>query len=130
MRLPTAKRRRPANAPLEPAKSKPRASWRGGRLRLGLGALLTVLTFTVATTAVGIYTVHRQYEVVKMGYAIDQRLFEYRRALEANKRLRLSLGSYKHPTSVAAFADETLDMRQPTNTDELIVPVGGKEKQP
>jgi len=114
---------RPVNAPLEPVKATggKRRKRRSG-LSLGIGHLILVLGFTVATTGAGIYTVFSQYQVVKMGYAIDQELFEYRRALEANKRLRLSISSYKHPSAVQAFADEALDMRQPSNADELIVP--------
>ena len=113
---------RPSNAPLEPVEPTKKKRRRRSRLSLGIGTLLLVLGFTVATTAAGIYTVFSQYQVVKMGYAIDQELFEFRRALEANKRLRLSISSYKHPSAVNAFADEALDMRQPSNADELIVP--------
>lgn len=121
MRWPWTKDDRPSNATLEPAAPRKRRRRRSG-LRLGLGQLLLVLGFTVATTAAGVYTVYSQYQVVKLGYALDQQLFDYRRELEASKRLNLSISSYKHPSAVRAFADEALDMRQPSNADELIVP--------
>ena len=92
------------------------------RLSFGFGPLFLVILFTVVTAAMGSYLVHSQYEVVRMGYIIDQDLAEYRRQLETVKRLELSIASYKHPKSVTALAEQELDMRAPKYTEEFTVP--------
>lgn len=96
----------------------------GPRLGLGLTRLILVLGFTVAITGLGIYAVYSQYQVVRLGYSLDQDLFEHRRELEAVKRLELTIASYKHPRAVSEFAEKDLKMRQTDNRDELIVPSG------
>lgn len=92
------------------------------RLSFGFGPLFMVIFFTVVTAAMGSYLVHSQYEVIRMGYIIDQDLAEYRRQLETVKRLELSIASYKHPKSVTALAEQELDMRPPQYTEEFTVP--------
>ncbi len=92
------------------------------RLSFGFGPLFLVILFTVVTAAMGSYLVHSQYEVIRMGYIIDQDLAEYRRQLETVKRLELSIASYKHPKSVTALAEQELDMRVPKYTEEFTVP--------
>ena len=92
------------------------------RLSFGFGPLFLVILFTIVTAAMGSYLVHSQYEVIRMGYIIDQDLTEYRRQLETVKRLELSIASYKHPKSVTALAEQELDMRAPKYTEEFTVP--------
>ena len=92
------------------------------RLSFGFGPLFMVILFTLVTAAMGSYLVHSQYEVIRMGYIIDQDLTEYRRQLETVKRLELSIASYKHPKSVTALAEQELDMRVPEYTEEFTVP--------
>ncbi len=92
------------------------------RLSFGFGPLFLVILFTLTTAAMGSYLVHSQYEVIRMGYIIDQDLTEYRRQLETVKRLELSIASYKHPKSVTALAEQELDMRVPEYTEEFTVP--------
>jgi cell division protein FtsL len=98
------------------------------RLSFGFGPLLMVIIFTVVTAAMGSFLVHSQYEVVRMGYIIDQDLTEYRRQLETVKRLELSIASYKHPKSVTALAEQELDMRTPEYTEEFMVPDPSDQK--
>lgn len=92
------------------------------KLGFGFGPLLMVITFTVVTASLGVYLVHSQYQVIRMGYIIDQDLAEYRRELETVKRLELSIASYKHPKAVTAMAEQELDMRVPHYTEEFMVP--------
>ncbi len=94
----------------------------GQRLSFGFGRMLMVIVLTVLTTSVGIYLVYSQYQVVRMGYVIDQDLFDYRREMETRKRLQLSIAGYKHPEMVPAFAKNHLDMRPPTLNEELVIP--------
>lgn len=97
-------------------------SRRAPRLHLGMGQLAVVLVLTVVTASLGIYKVHQQYQVIRLGYLLDQDRFDLREELETYKRLRLSVASYEHPTTVTAMARKQLDMRPPRPTDELLVP--------
>ncbi len=100
----------------------PRRQRRRVRLGYGVGRMLALITFTVMMTVLGLYQVNRRYEVVQVGYAIDRDLAEYRRLLEANKRLHLTLSAYKDPMAVRAFAEDALEMRLPGAQDELVIP--------
>ena len=91
-------------------------------LRWGLGRFVALVIVTIALSAVGIYQVHENYRVVRMGYVLDQDLFEYRRQHERNKRLKLSIASLKHPASAQRYAREELGMHVPTAHDEFVVP--------
>ena len=99
---------------------------RGVRLRWGVGRLLALVTFTVVMTSVGLYQVHRHYQLVQVGYAIDQDLFEYRRLRETRKRLELELSAFKAPGTVREFAEKSLHMRRPSAQDELRIPDPGQ----
>ena len=88
----------------------------------GFGRFLVIIAFTVGTASLGIWQVSRQYEVIAQGYHIDRNLFEYRRMLERQKRLRLLLSAYKDPTALQTFAEEELGMRNPGREDELFIP--------
>ncbi|MCC6620684.1 MAG: cell division protein FtsL [Deltaproteobacteria bacterium] len=88
----------------------------------GLGRFLFLIVFTVAFTALGLWQVKRQYEVIATGYKIDKELFEYRRLLETDKRLGLLLAAYKDPSALAAFAEDELGMKRPGRELELVVP--------
>jgi len=92
-----------------------------------MGQLAIVLVFTVVTASLGIYKVHQQYEVIRLGYLLDQDRFDLREELETYKRLRLSVASYEHPTTVTTMARKQLDMRPPRPTDELLVPAPSDE---
>ncbi len=92
------------------------------RLSHGFGRMLMVIILTFITTSVGLYLVYSQYQVVRMGYVIDQDLFEYRREMETRKRLQLSIASYKHPEMVPVFAKNHLNMRPPTLNEEFVIP--------
>lgn len=95
---------------------------RRGGLTWGVGRFIALVAFTVVMTGAGIYQVYSHYQVVKLGYVLDQDLFDYRRRMERHKRLKLSIASYKHPTSVGVFAVDELGMRPPGPRDELTVP--------
>ncbi|TNF35399.1 MAG: hypothetical protein EP329_06230 [Deltaproteobacteria bacterium] len=95
---------------------------RAPRLRWGVGRLLVLIAFTVVMTGAGIYQVHKHYQLIKVGYALDQDLFEYRRLTEAKKRLQLQLSAYKDPIAVRAFAEDELGMKVPGPEDELHIP--------
>ncbi len=97
-------------------------SRRAPRLHLGMGQLAVVLVLTVVTASLGIYKVHQQYEVIRLGYLLDQDRFDLREELETYKRLRLSVASYEHPTTVNTMASKQLEMQPPRPTDELLVP--------
>lgn len=99
------------------------------RLRWGLGRIVALVGFTVIMTALGIYQVRRQYDLIQLGYAIDRDLFDYRRELEIKKRLSLSLSSYKDPMAVRAFAEDALGMKVPSPEHELRVPAGDGSSQ-
>jgi len=88
----------------------------------GLGRFVFLIAFTVVMTGLGIWQVHRQYEVVEQGYAIDRHLFEYRRLLERQKRLNLLLSAYKDPSALQVFAEEELGMRRAGREDTLFIP--------
>lgn len=116
-----------------PEQAPPAASRAGGkkaraqhprraRLSLGVAPFVATLVVMVMTVGAGIYQVYSQYQVIRMGYAIDDELFEVRRQTETEKRLRLSIATYKHPDVVQAFATEELEMKQPTPRDEFLVP--------
>lgn len=92
------------------------------RLPLGFGRLLAILLFTVVTATLGLYQVYSQYQVVRLGYVLDQDLFEHRARREVAKRLELSISAYKHPSLVTSYATDQLEMHQPTNNDEFVVP--------
>lgn len=100
-----------------------RAKRKGPRLQLGMGRLFSVLVFTVALTALGIYQVSAQHDVIRMGYLLDQELFTYRRLQEVRKRLDLAAASHKHPAAVTDYAADKLEMREPSNRDQFVVPV-------
>jgi cell division protein FtsL len=89
---------------------------------------MMVIIFTVVTASMGVYLVYSQYQVIRLGYVIDQDLAEYRRQLETVKRLELSIASYKHPKAVTALAEQELDMRVPHYTEEFTVPDPAKGK--
>ena len=95
---------------------------RSRRLPSGFGPMAMLIALTVVTTTVGIYLVYSQYQVVRMGYVIDQDLFEYRREMEIRKRLQLSIASFKHPQTVPEFAKTHLNMRPPTLNQEFVIP--------
>lgn len=95
-----------------------RVGWRVGRF----AALALVM---LAVTATGLYQVHQRYELVRLGYQLDEDRFEHRRLLETNKRLRLSLATWKDPTTVRAMAEDQLGMRQAEAYDEFVVPGAG-----
>lgn len=88
----------------------------------GLGRFLFLVIFTVVFTALGLWQVNRQYDVIRTGYGIDKDLFEYRRMLEAEKRLTLLISAYKDPSALGSFAEDELGMRRPERDDELVVP--------
>jgi len=87
----------------------------------GIGRFVFLIAFTVGFASLGVWQVHRQYDVIASGYAIDRDLFEYRRLLEKHKRLSLLLSAYKDPTALRIFAEEDLGMTAPGSTDELFV---------
>jgi len=91
----------------------------------GLGRFLFLSVFTVVFTALGLWQVKRQYEVIATGYKLDKELFEYRRLLETDKRLSLLLAAYKDPSALAAFAEDELGMKRPGRDLELVVPDPG-----
>ncbi|MGM0576595.1 MAG: hypothetical protein ACQEXJ_12770 [Myxococcota bacterium] len=93
----------------------PRLGWRGGRF-------LAAVFVMAALTAAGIYQVHQRYQVVRLGYALDDARFDHQRLLEQRKRLRLALSTYKDPVAVRELAREHLDMKEAEPRDELIVP--------
>jgi cell division protein FtsL len=97
---------------------------RGARLRIGwkLGRFIGLVLVMVGVAAAGIYQVHARYELVRLGYALDNERFEHRRLLETHKRLRLSLASYQDPEAVRVMAEERLGMRVAGQEDELVVP--------
>ena len=92
------------------------------RLGWGLGRFIALVIFTIVMTVFGLYQVSSQYDVVRLGYALDDDLFAYRQALESQKRLRLTLSTYRDPTAVRAFAEDVLGMKLPDHRDELVVP--------
>ena len=96
--------------------------------KTGLLSFLLLMVFTLSLTTAGIYQVWRQYQVISVAYAIDQERFEHQRLTERSKRLGLSLATYKSPSSVRTFAEETLGMRVPGTRDEFHVP-GDEEVQ-
>ncbi len=97
---------------------------RSGRLRLpfGVGRLLLLVGFTVFVAGLGVYQVYAQYQVVTVAYVLDHDRLEHQRLSEIEKRLSLSLSTYKDPTAVRTFAESELDMRVPTSRDEFHVP--------
>lgn len=95
---------------------------RAPRLRWGVGRLLALIAFTVVMTGLGIYQVHKHYQLIRVGYSLDQDLFDYRRLTEAKKRLELALSAYKDPLAVRAFAEDELGMKVPGPEDELHIP--------
>lgn len=92
------------------------------RLAWGLGRLLALVAFTAVMTGLGVYQVHRHYQLIRVGYDLDADLFEHRRLLEVQKRLELSLSAYKDPLAVRALAEERLGMKAPGPLDELVIP--------
>jgi hypothetical protein len=88
----------------------------------GLGRFGLLVAFTVVMTALGLYQVNRQYEVIARGYKVDQELFEYRRQMETKKRLTLLLSAHMDPTTLHAVAVEELGMAQPDVDHERFVP--------
>jgi hypothetical protein len=88
----------------------------------GLGRFLFLIAFTVGLASLGIWQVHRQYQVIAGGYAVDRDLFEVRRLLERQKRLSLLLAAYKDPTALRIFAEEELGMSAPPRDAELFSP--------
>ncbi len=93
----------------------PRVSWRVGRF---MGLVLVMLAVTLA----GLYQVHQRYELIRLGYQLDEDRFEHRRLLETHKRLRLSLATWKDPTTVRALATDQLGMHRAEAYDEFVVP--------
>jgi hypothetical protein len=93
-----------------------RISWRFGRI-------VALIMVTAAAAAAGIYQVNERYAVVQLGYQLDNDHFEYRRLLETNKRLRLSISSYEDPQTIKEMG-EYLGMRPAERRDELVVPHG------
>ena len=91
----------------------------------GVGRFFFLILFTVAFTALGIFQVRRQYDVISRGYVVDRELFEYRRELETQKRLSLLLAAYKDPNTLRDFAERELGMRPPERENELFVPGSG-----
>ncbi len=108
-------------APAEPKAKRTRRA-RGPRLSLGVGRFVALVCCTVVLTGLGLFQVNRQYEQIRLGYAIDEDLFEHRRLMEMQKRLRLSLASFNDPAAVKAFAEDELGMRSPGLNDEFFVP--------
>lgn len=92
------------------------------RLGWGLGRLLALVAFTVVMTGLGVYQVHRHYQLIRVGYDLDADLFENRRLREVHKRLELSLSAYKDPLAVRTLAEERLGMKAPGPLDELVIP--------
>ena len=92
------------------------------RQRRGLGAFVALILFTFALSAVGLWQVHRQYQVIAQGYEIDRDLFELRRLVERDKRLSLLSSTYKDPFALRAFAEEELGMHAPGRDDEFYIP--------
>jgi cell division protein FtsL len=88
----------------------------------GLGRFGLLIAFTVVMTAIGVYQVRQQYEVVARGYKVDQELFEYRRQMETKKRLSLLLSAHMDPTTLHAVAVEELGMAHPDVDHERFVP--------
>ena len=93
----------------------PRIGWR-------LGRFIALVLVMVGVTAAGVYQVHARYELVELGYALDSERFEHRRLLEAHKRLKLSLATYKDPEAVRTLAEERLGMHVADQQHELQVP--------
>lgn len=93
-------------------------------LRIGwkLGRFIALVLVMVGVTVAGIYQVHARYELVRLGYALDSDRFEHRRLLETQKRLRLSLATYKDPEAVRVLAEQRLGMRVAEQQDEFQVP--------
>ena len=99
-------------------KQKPvEISWRFGRV-------VALIMVAAVAAAVGIHQVNERYAVIQLGYQLDNDHFEYRRLLETNKRLRLSISSYEDPHTVQVIAKEHLGMEPAQRRDELVVPEG------
>ena len=98
--------------------SRPRLGWRVGRF-------LSIVLLTVGMSAAGIYQVHDRYEVVRLGYALDDARQAQQSLLESQKRLRLRYDTTTHPNQVAARAAD-LQMKRAGAREEYLVPNPGK----
>ena len=65
-----------------------------------------------------------------LGYLLEQDLFSYRRLQEVRKRLDLAAASHKHPATVTDYAADKLDMRDPSNRDQFVIPMGEPPYEP
>jgi hypothetical protein len=92
------------------------------RRTFGLGRFGLLVGFTVVMTALGLYQVRSQYEVIAKGYEVDHSLFEYRRQMETRKRLSLLLSAHMDPATLHAVAVEELGMARPDVDRERYVP--------
>lgn len=98
--------------------SRPRLGWRVGRF-------LSIVLLTVGMSAAGIFQVHDRYEVVRLGYALDDARQAQQSLLESQKRLRLRYDTTTHPNQVAARAAD-LQMKRAGAREEYLVPNPGK----
>lgn len=92
------------------------------RRTFGLGRFGLLVGFTVVMTALGLYQVRSQYDVIAKGYQVDNSLFEYRRQMETRKRLSLLLSAHMDPATLHAVAIEELGMARPDVEHERYVP--------
>ena len=98
--------------------SRPRLGWRVGRF-------LSILLLTIGMSAAGIYQVHDRYEVVDLGYSIDDARQSQQELLENQKRMRLRYDTTTHPNHVKTRAHD-LQMKQAGAREEYLVPDPGK----
>ena len=97
---------------------RPRLGWRAGRF-------LAILLVTIGVSGAGIYQVHDRYQVVRLGYALDDARKTQQELLENQKRLRLRYDTKTHPNKVAVQAAD-LQMKRAGAREEYLVPDPGK----
>ena len=97
---------------------RPRLGWRIGRF-------LAIILLTIGMSAAGLYQVHDRYEVVALGYSIDDARKSQQELLENQKRLRLRYDTATHPNHVKTRAHDLL-MKQAGAREEYLVPDPGK----
>jgi transcription initiation factor TFIID subunit TAF12 len=90
-----------------------------------VGRFLSIVLLTVGMSAAGIYQVHDRYEVVRLGYALDDARQAQQSLLESQKRLRLRYDTTTHPNQVTARAAD-LQMKRAGAREEYLVPNPGK----
>ena len=106
-----------SDSPANP-ESRPRLGWRAGRF-------LAIVLITVGMSAAGLYQVHDRYEVVRLGYTLDDARKSQQQLLENQKRLRLRYDTATHPNQVSVRAAD-LQMKRAGAREEYLVPNPGK----